>query len=65
MERKDVSDELDEKRRQLKAQYAGEMKSFWQDQKTEYIHFFRKCPKTCKYAGLFFAGLLIGKMIWG
>ncbi len=60
MERKDVSDELDEKHRQLKAQYAEKMKSLWQNQKAEYINFFKNCPQTGKYACLFFVGLFIG-----
>ncbi len=62
-EREGVEKEREENHRQLRQQYAGEIRSFFQKQKTEYIHFFKNCPQTGRYAGLFFAGSLIGMML--
>ncbi len=74
MSEQDVKDEIDRKHDQLRQQYAGEMKDFWKkkryefteflkNQRIEYAQFFKNCPQAGRYAGLFFAGLLIGMMI--
>ncbi len=63
IEREGVEKEREEKHRQLRAQYAGEMRSFWDKQIEEYVNFFKKCPSTARGAGLFFAGLFIGMIL--
>lgn len=58
-----VNEELKEKHIQLKRQASIQAKDFFCKQRDEYIKFFKECPQSGRYVGIFVLGIVVGGII--